>query len=324
MRSAELKVLSLSFALGLLCFTWLFVPRNDPSASDPGDVLVSVRQPRPTPRPPLPQALSPREESGPPEASPAPPKLPSLTGTPASSHDFRCPRGAKEIRILAFGDSITQGGYGLFEHPAWGMRHNSYFKPRLQFHAYTVELQKLLSAHRFRRVKVVNKGIAGETAAHMTQRLPNVLLKDPDFNMAFVLAGTNDLHRGTKPATCLGYIEHMHKTLHQYNITAYQISLPDCCPYTTGPKGTPYQGFATRCREYNPMLEAMAKPAGRYIDVAAHIPQREDTKALWDDCMHFSPQGYDEFGNLVFQFLRRRLEAACSGGCMPACAEPVS
>jgi acyl-CoA thioesterase I len=90
------------------------------------------------------------------------------------------PAARAEVRILAFGDSLTQG-YGLPE--AEG------FVPRLQ---------AWLNAHGAGDVTVINAGVSGDTTAGGLARIGWSLGDDVDG--VIVALGGNDLLRGIDPA----------------------------------------------------------------------------------------------------------------------------
>lgn len=86
---------------------------------------------------------------------------------------------AAEVRILAFGDSLTAGS-GL--PPAQG------FVPRLE---------AWLHAHGARDVTVVNAGVSGNTTADGLARIGPALT--PDIDAVIVELGANDVLRGIDP-----------------------------------------------------------------------------------------------------------------------------
>lgn len=86
---------------------------------------------------------------------------------------------AAEVRILAFGDSLT-AGYGL--PPEQG---------------FTAQLQAWLAAHGAADVTVVNAGVSGETTAGGRARIDWTLQDKPD--AVIVELGANDLLRGLDP-----------------------------------------------------------------------------------------------------------------------------
>ena len=86
---------------------------------------------------------------------------------------------AAEIRILAFGDSLTAG---------FGVPENSGFVP---------ELEAWLHAHGATDVTVVNAGVSGNTTADGVRRIEAALTRDIDG--VIVELGANDVLRGIDP-----------------------------------------------------------------------------------------------------------------------------
>ena len=96
------------------------------------------------------------------------------------------PAAAEPVRILAFGDSLTQG-YGLPE-----------------FEGFVPQLQDWLSAQGA-EVQVVNGGVSGDTSAGGAARVAWSLTEDID---AMILTlGGNDLLRGLEPDMTRANIE---------------------------------------------------------------------------------------------------------------------
>jgi acyl-CoA thioesterase-1 len=87
---------------------------------------------------------------------------------------------AAEVRILAFGDSLTQG---------FGLPEGDGFVPRLQ---------DWLEAHGAADVVVVNGGVSGDTTQGGLARIAWSL--GDDFDGVIVALGGNDLLRGIDPA----------------------------------------------------------------------------------------------------------------------------
>ena len=83
---------------------------------------------------------------------------------------------AAEVRILAFGDSLT-AGLGLPERKG-----------------FVPELEAWLHAHGARDVTVVNAGVSGETTADGLRRIDAALT--PDIDGVLVELGANDVLRG--------------------------------------------------------------------------------------------------------------------------------
>jgi acyl-CoA thioesterase-1 len=86
---------------------------------------------------------------------------------------------AAEVRILAFGDSLTQG-YGLPESEG-----------------FVPQLQAWLDAHGAPDARVVNAGVSGDTTAGGLARIDWAL--EDDVDAVIVALGGNDLLRGIDP-----------------------------------------------------------------------------------------------------------------------------
>ncbi|PKU23468.1 arylesterase [Telmatospirillum siberiense] len=93
---------------------------------------------------------------------------------------------ATELRILAFGDSLT-AGYNL--PPA---------------DAFPVKLEAALKAKGY-AVRVINAGVSGDTTAGGRARLDWALADHPDY--AIVELGANDALRGLDPAQALANLD---------------------------------------------------------------------------------------------------------------------
>lgn len=94
---------------------------------------------------------------------------------------------AKEIRLLAFGDSLTSG---------WGLAARD---------AFPAQLERALHAAGRKNVRVIASGVAGDTSAGGRARLAWSLADRPD--VAIVELGANDGLRGIDPASTYGNLD---------------------------------------------------------------------------------------------------------------------
>ena len=172
----------------------------------------------------------------------------------------------------------------------------------------------------------------------MTQRLPTVLslAKPAQYNFAVVLGGTNDLGYGTEPRKIFEGLRTLYTTLQEAGVRrVFAVNVPESAYGKQNPK------LSAKREAVNALIAAYAKEhADRMtlIDLAAAIPQpsgsgqsagekgqggkggqggqggraadKEDEEAEknWDDGLHFSAQGYDAFGELVFRALQPELD----------------
>ena len=110
----------------------------------------------------------------------------------------------QEIRILAFGASITQG-YGL--PPGEGL---------------TVKLQEALTARGY-NVEVVNAGVSGDTTAGGLARLDWTL--GEHFDIALLILGSNDGLRGLDPADTRANLDAMLTKFEAKNIPVLLVGM---------------------------------------------------------------------------------------------------
>lgn len=89
------------------------------------------------------------------------------------------------MKILAFGDSLTEGYVT---------------KETSRYYPYTTTLKKLLSKQLGKAVVIHNKGVSGEKTGSMVKRIRTCKSR---YDMAIILAGTNDLDDPHMSATAI-------------------------------------------------------------------------------------------------------------------------
>lgn len=196
------------------------------------------------------------------------------------------------VRILAFGDSLTEGWYSF----------------GTKFHPYTCKLQSLLeSLSTSKSFNIVNKGVSGETTDQMNARLPLVVGRDGPFDLAIILGGTNDL----------GFsFEKDGEPLFQRLRSLHEIALKHC-PLSVAVT-IPESGFDERFvvlkekrSRVNSLLQNYVQDHGDKMllsDLSAKLPHsslsEEDRRRFWDDDLHFSPAGYDRMAEIIFEDIK--------------------
>jgi len=134
---------------------------------------------------------------------------------------------AKELLIVAFGDSIT-AGLGL--------------QPE---EAYPKVLERALIA-RGKKVRVVNAGVSGETMADGLRRVGDVVVQNPD--IVIVAFGGNDILRKTDPSDVERDLRAIITTLERANIRVVLAGLT--APFYLGP---------AHVRKFNAIYPALAE-----------------------------------------------------------------
>jgi acyl-CoA thioesterase-1 len=225
----------------------------------------------PTPTPVAPPVVVVPPDPGDPVADPQPapePPPPTLAVT----------------RIVAFGDSITEGVVS----PALT---TSLFVEVAQ--SYPTKLRGLMAArYRSQAITVLNAGRAGERAADATARFADAV-KEGQPEVVLLMHGANDLvalgRRGVSPA--IGGIETMIKEATRRGAQVFLATLP---PQREGsPKGVATSLVAEYNRE---LVKAAAEEGARLIDMNAALSLSD----VGADGLHPTEDGYQKIAG-VFQ-----------------------
>mmetsp|Transcript_10879 Transcript_10879/g.17814 ORF Transcript_10879/g.17814 Transcript_10879/m.17814 type:complete len:351 (-) Transcript_10879:27-1079(-) len=248
--------------------------------------------------------------------------------------------GKKIVRILAFGDSLTEGMYGY---------------PRTNYHPYTIQLKKLFQQCRpDLNVEIDNAGVSGEVIKfQLYNRLAEVLSNSKNkYEWVIILGGTNDIGKAHKKAELLegdlslqSLLQEMYGLCNLYGSNVVAVTVPDIGSIF---RSSMAQSTIDRLNTYI-RLEALADSssnrhahtmvaiqAGRWslaqgadanpsfqgtkstlLDLGKLIPQfdpkdftAEDksNQQYWSDGVHFSPDGYDLFGTALFNLLSSQIQ----------------
>eukprot|EP00696_Hemimastix_kukwesjijk_P017788 gnl/Hemi2/6530_TR2228_c0_g1_i1.p1 gnl/Hemi2/6530_TR2228_c0_g1~~gnl/Hemi2/6530_TR2228_c0_g1_i1.p1 ORF type:complete len:281 (-),score=89.33 gnl/Hemi2/6530_TR2228_c0_g1_i1:208-1050(-) len=213
----------------------------------------------------------------------------TTTTAPAVAH----PKLTRGDSILAFGDSLTQG----------------FVKHGTEWFPYTVRLQSLLDKQfGSGSIRVVNEGVSGERTDSMVWRLPKVLTKalaaGQNFTAIVILGGTNDIFF-QKPNDVIANLVTLRVLSKSHGASVFFMTVPEL---------RQEEGVDLYIRTRNTINDGLrdtvcANHSASLVDLAALIPQHtlsaERRKELWDpDLVHFSPQGYNKMGEIVFAALQ--------------------
>lgn len=203
--------------------------------------------------------------------------------TPSSSK-----RPCRPHRVLCYGDSNTAGFCANGNH----------------FSPYGRSLMKALSASGC-VTEVAFCGLNGLTGEDMATKMTSPAIRDVvghtgkglvqilndegQQDLVIIMAGTNDLGKGTSPEAIIQYIQQLHSACHEWMIPTIALSPP-----------TVLTGFA---RSMRPKLTAMIQSYAHrtpgvvaYFDVERLLP-RSEAGGYWEpDELHFSPAGSHELG----------------------------
>jgi acyl-CoA thioesterase-1 len=196
---------------------------------------------------------------------------------------------AAEVRILAFGDSLTQG-FGLPE--AEG------FVPRLQ---------AWLAAHGTADVTVINGGVSGDTSAGGLARIEWSLGDDVD--AVIVALGGNDMLRGIDPAVTAKNLDGILAAIDARDLPAILAGLPAPPNY-----GADYR------KAYRAMFRDLAKQHGAiyYRSFLAGMGQgrsvRQVMTLMQRDGLHPNAAGVQAIVDHIGPVVLELVEAAREGG----------
>ena len=145
----------------------------------------------------------------------------------------------------------------------------------------------------FPDVKIANRGISGETAEDILQRMAPIFAVQP--KMAFLMVGINDIYDGQSIDSIFGNYVNIVEQLRTRNITVYMQSTIECSIDKCGDR-------IDKVRELNRRLEAYAVEHGiTFIDLNAGLSSESQglLKDYTYDGMHLSAQGFVQWKAMI-------------------------
>eukprot|EP00299_Pterocystis_sp_00344_P002442 c12754_g1_i1.p1 GENE.c12754_g1_i1~~c12754_g1_i1.p1 ORF type:complete len:207 (+),score=40.44 c12754_g1_i1:24-623(+) len=196
---------------------------------------------------------------------------------------------SEEIRLLCFGDSLTEG-----------MIDFNTFSP------YTEPLQEKLDDAGL-NVFVLNGGNSGDSAIFdMPERLTQYLSTPdkPPYHYMVLLGGTNDFGREDHEVI-FDSLKAMHEqVLDSGAIRTFAVTIPEAV----------FEKWDTRVhdnrQELNKSILQLAASNNRIsvIDLATAMPQTSD--GFWaSDGLHMTEKGYQNFASVVFDAVEKHIRA---------------
>ena len=230
------------------------------------------------------------EPPAPPQPSPPPPPAP--------------PPRLGVTRILAFGDSMTEGTTSPAL-PTWAFRLDA---GRTQ--SYPFKLQALIAArYTDQSIQVLNAGWAGRRASEDRERF-NAAISDAAPDVILLLEGANDLNGPLRDQgvndrirETVGSLEDMVRDAASRQKPIFVATLPPQRP------GGPKAGAADFLPRFNDAVKAMANAkGGQIVDVFGAFPLSE----IGQDGLHPTDSGYDRLAGIWLEALKGRYETAAS------------
>jgi lysophospholipase L1-like esterase len=189
--------------------------------------------------------------------------------------------------ILAFGDSLTKGFYSM------GMK----------YHPYSIKMNSLLEEDKF-NYTVIDSGINGEQTESMVERIQQEIQSSGvKFHTVILYAGVNDL--GFRSAeSILENILTIHTYVTEQRIKFIILSLPE------NKCDTKFKFIKEKRRALNHSIRSVSKEKENFYlcDLDTEIQYskmtKEEKSKYWDDQVHYSPEGYDLLGEIIFNKIK--------------------
>jgi len=211
------------------------------------------------------------------------------------------------VKILLIGDSLTEGYY-----------HNG-----MRFHSYANKLEELLYSKFPNKINsnsemitnqflIEERGVSGELTSQISHRLTNILdhntnnPKETPYDIVCILGGTNDLGYELAAQSIFQNLQGMYDRVKQHNPKATLVAITIPQSYVEHK-----EYIATRKEVNARILQYGAGGEGVvHVDLEHLLPyftttggeteKQEKNHDYWDDGLHMNSNGYDKFGELVF------------------------
>jgi len=219
------------------------------------------------------------------------------TGSCTFAVTVAAPLRLRRTRIMAFGDSITEGQIVV---PGTDSA-ELVTRPDL---AYPTVLSQLLSArYTDQRIAVFNRGHATEQAAKARSRFVTDLINDSP-EVVVLLEGYNDIIFGESGLGILAGVAGVNELAAEARIRGARVFICTLSPSKAGRRQIPMSAI----RETNDRLRVVARGEGAYlVDVfSALLPDVEANVS--SDGLHLTELGYRRLGETVFAAIRADLE----------------
>ena len=234
--------------------------------------------------------------------TPTPPVTPSPSPDPTPPAPAPPPPTLAITRILAFGDSMTEG---TVSPPAtWAFRLDAGLS-----RSYPFKLQALIAArYTAQTIQVFNGGRAGNRAADDRGRFNDVMAEARP-EVVLLLQGANDLNApfaagegiNARISATVAALEDMVRDAGFRNIPVMLATLP---PQRAGGRSA---GAVTFLGRFNDAVKVMAgKKGAEIVDVNAQLPLSD----IGQDGLHPTEAGYQRLAEVFLQSIRARYERA--------------
>jgi len=222
------------------------------------------------------------------------------------------------LPVLCFGDSLTAGYHGVWQHPTFGPTNQGANElidsDRVRYHPYAARLGARLAqdagqppavdaALRFAECRAYS----GWTALDLLPKLRAELAMPGRWRAVVILAGSNDvLLAGRTAAEALTHVGALHAACDDAKVPVVVIvnSGVDIAHFTPVP-AEKKEAAAKAMVELSEGVAARAAEEGRaVVDARVLLPVDDAHAELWDDSLHYSPAGSQKLGDAVYEVLK--------------------
>ncbi|CZT02798.1 related to esterase [Rhynchosporium graminicola] len=203
----------------------------------------------------------------------------------------------KPLRVLCFGASLVEG------YSSYGMRMTPYSKT----------MKRVLAAeigYEF-EFEVETNGVSGQQVTSGFRKRMEDLYSSPNsfqspYDWVVFLGGTNDIAFQKSPTDIFSEIRTITNLNLENGARVLILTVPEC--------GVKNKGLDQRRNDLNDLIKGDEREGVYVLDLHALVPYHampaEERKEIWDDGLHFTPEGYERVGRLVAGRLIEILEGA--------------
>ena len=157
------------------------------------------------------------------------------------------------------------------------------------------------------QLNVTAKGVPGQCAINMIKRLNKCLTENNKvtYDLVLILAGTNDIALVKDTQKIIDKIIEMHEICKKNGTKSIAITIPESEKQN--------DKAIQKRNKINNAIKAFANENGidifdLYDKFKFHSLNKEQKELYWNDGLHFTPKGYEHFGQMLYQFLKSYLE----------------
>ncbi|TVY48986.1 hypothetical protein LOCC1_G000783 [Lachnellula occidentalis] len=194
----------------------------------------------------------------------------------------------KPLKILCFGDSLTEG----------------YTHHGLSYAPYCTTMEKVLDAALPAEewvVSVDEQGVSGELVLHMEGRMGEIYASnrtsEEPYDLVIFLGGTNDLGYGRSADDIFADIKKVLRIPLDHGARVVVMTVPEC---------------AVKSEKLDAKRDALNGSIRGFVEekegvflfdlkekIPYHSMSEEERKEIWDDGLHFTAKGYARMGRGV-------------------------